>query len=790
MDNVPAFQPGVRSAVTPMHQAERSSLSPADDYQQQPSDWQRYVTAVLRHRWIVLLVTLAGSVAGVVGTQFLDPRYSAKAMLWIDAAGHERRDDPIAGQEVVAPLGWVELITANAVLDSVVREQRLYLQPHAYPAAFDDLRIIGRVVPGRYRLTVSGRGERFALASDDGTVVQRGVAGDTAGGALGLSWLPPLELLRSREVRFDLTTPHDAARDLARALKVQLDPGGSFIGIELRGADPVRTAVTVNAIAERAVTVAADLKREKFEELAKILGERVDRARRTLRSAEAALAAFRVRTADILMPGTDVRSDPTLQTAFDLRVELEQARRDRQVIETILNEASDEGLRVEALAMIDAVRRSPQLSGALDELTRKQAELRALRARYTVESAPAVELQTALATLERHVIPQLSRELATELAAQEADLSSRESAASARLRDAPPLALEAARLERDVASAEELFSTVRRRHEETGLALLSSLPDIRVLDAAEPTQRPVSNFAPLLVTLSLVTSLGLAVIGATVWDRLDPKVRYPEQVTHRMRLPILGAVPRVAWRIAPRVDAGDVEVIEALRGLRVRVLYARNGTGPLLLTVTSPGAGDGKSFVSANLALSFAYAGYRTLLIDGDVRRGVLHRVLDVPRRPGLTDVLTGRAALREALRETAFGGLTLLSAGTRLQRGPELLLSDRLREMIAELRTTFGVIIVDSSPLGAGVDPLVLGTVTEDLLLVLRSGASDLPLALSQIEAVESLPVRPIGAVLNDVRGNDAFRYYTYDLAAYSVPDEEPSPSGDGGLSILGGRP
>jgi capsular exopolysaccharide synthesis family protein len=571
---------------------------------------------------------------------------------------------------------------------------------------------------------------------------------------------------------------------------VELDPGGSFIDVELRGADPVRTAATVNAIAERAVTVAADLKREKFEELGKILGERLEHARRALRTAEAALAAFRVRTADILTPGTDARSDPTLRTAFDLKVELEQAGRDRQLIETILNEAPNRGLRVEALAMIDAVRRSPQLSGALDELTRQQAELRALRSRYTAESAPAVELQTALATLERSVIPQLARELATELAAREASLIPRASAASARLRDAPPLTLEAARLERDVAAAEELFSTVRRRHEETGLALLSSLPDIRVLDAAEPTQRPMSDLAPLLVVLSFAASLGLAVVGATVWDRLDPKVRYPQQVTHGMRLPILGAVPRVAWRIAPRVHAGDGEVIEALRGLRVRVLHARNGSGPLRLTVTSPGAGDGKSFVSANLAMSFAFAGYRTLLIDGDLRRGVLHRVLEVPRRPGLTDVLAGRAALRDTLRETAFGGLTLLSAGTRMQRGPELLLSDRLREMIAELQTTFGVIIVDSSPLGAGVDPLVLGTVTEDLLLVLRSGASDLSLALSQIEAVESLPVHPIGVVLNDVRGNDAFRYYTYDLSAYAVPDEDPSSSGDGRLSILGGRP
>jgi tyrosine-protein kinase Etk/Wzc len=232
-----------------------------------------------------------------------------------------------------------------------------------------------------------------------------------------------------------------------------------------------------------------------------------------------------------------------------------------------------------------------------------------------------------------------------------------------------------------------------------------------------------------------------------------------------MQLPILAALPNVSFRLLPSSSQASAEVIEALRSLRVRVLHAVGTEGPLVLTVSSPAQGDGKSFVSVNLALSFAYAGYKTLLIDGDVRRGAQHRTLDALPTPGLTDVLAGRATLDDAIQSTSYPELSFISAGTRMYRAPELLLLPSLRELMTKVRSSYGIIIVDSPPLAAGVDPLVLGTATGNLLLVLRSEETDLPLAVAKLEVVESLPVRTIGAVLNCVRGRGAFKHYTYDL-------------------------
>ncbi|HEX9579689.1 MAG TPA: polysaccharide biosynthesis tyrosine autokinase [Gemmatimonadales bacterium] len=763
---------------------------------QQPSDWQRYVAAVRRHKWAVLLITVMGTGAGAVVTRMLDPQYSARAMLWIEAAARESDRGLISSEELVQAAGWVELVTSNAVLDSVVSRIRLYLRPRppADSVAFADFRLLGTPRPGRYVLAVDRSDSRFRLEEEGGAVLQQGAVGDTVGGGLGFAWLPPLAGLRGRSVEFALITPHDAAQQLARSLRVRLDAGRSFVRIELHGPSPALAAATVNAVAERVVVIAAELKRQKFDELASILGGQHEHVLRQLRAAEAGLAAFRTRTAPLLAVrpfttpgGRESGEGAAFTRQLDLRLSHEDVLRDRRAVEGILARVPMEGIPLAALSVIPSVRQSPQLALALDEITGKRAELRALRYRYTERSAPVLQLEAELDTLERRTVPELTRELAAELAAQAADLAQRVDSSLTDLRGVPALELEQSRLERDVRSAEELFTNVRQRYEAARLALISTIPDIRVLDRAVQVARPVSNFAPLLVALSLATSLGLAVIGVTVRDRADQTIRSPEQITQGMRLTILSAIPHVGWRALGRGDGPADEIIEALRGLRVRVLHAQGTGRSLLVTVTSFAPGDGKSFVSVNLALSFAYAGYRTLLIDGDVRRGVQHRVLEGSRRPGLTDVLAGGASVAEAARTTEYSNLTLLSSGTRMQRAPELLLSDRLRAVMAEFRAAHDVIVVDSPPLSVGVDPLLLATVTGNLLLVLRSGVTAMPLVLSKLEVLDSLPVHVIGAVLNDVRGDDGFRHYAYDVSGYALTDEE-SARGHG-LPILGGR-
>src|SRR5204862_94154 len=123
------------------------------------------------------------------------------------------------------------------------------------------------------------------------------------------------------------------------------------------------------------------------------------------------------------------------------------------------------------------------------------------------------------------------------------------------------------------------------------LSAIESVPDVRVLDPAVVPQRPVKNTTPRLLLLGLIAGLGLGMVGAVVLDRVDPKVRYPEQVSRDLGLPILGVLPHLRTK-------EPAEVVEALRGLRLNVIHeygTAEAAQPLIFTVTSPGPGDGKT---------------------------------------------------------------------------------------------------------------------------------------------------------------------------------------------------
>ena len=194
--------------------------------------------------------------------------------------------------------------------------------------------------------------------------------------------------------------------------------------------------------------------------------------------------------------------------------------------------------------------------------------------------------------------------------------------------------------------------------------------------------------------VSLLGGLGLGVLGAVVKDSTDRRVSHPDQVTRSMGLTILGAIPHVAVR----GDDGIAPVIEAVRAARLNVTHVHGGGGPVVVTVTSPGKADGKSFVSSNLSLAFADAGYRTVLIDGDVRRGTQHHVLKAARQPGLTDYLAGRATLERVVQATPYPGLALIGCGQRTHAGPALLSSAAMVHLVAELRRDYDASVVDSA--------------------------------------------------------------------------------------------
>jgi len=781
---VPAYLPSGLPAVSNDAANLEAALQPEESV-----DWRRRLSAVLRYRWWVVLFTVLGAAGGAVSAHMLPSSYQAQATIWVQSSdprstGGASRG-PIGSDQLFSAYAWLDLLRSYVVLDEVARDLRLYLSvAYRYHAAFASFTVGTDYRPGRYRVRVDRTGH-YRLDVGD-SVVQQGTVGDSIGQSLGLRWAPTGDVLPAgADIEFNVRPLRDAARDLGNALTVAMKENGNFLSISLTGASADGVARTVNAVANRYVTVATELKRVKLSEVARLLNDQLVSAGRDLQRAESAYEKVRVRSITV---SPDMNSSiasqgsgggggggggQALSDFFSLRLEQERLRRDRGAIERTLAGVQDSGRSVDGLALIGAVQRSADLNQALHELTTKRAELRALRYGYTEDHPSVRRAAQQIQELEQTTIPALARAFISDLAARERVLEPQIVGGSRDLRSIPQRVIEEARLRRDMDLASTLYVAVQQRYNEARLAEASTVTDVRVLDAAVAPQEALKDKASRHIILGFAAGLGLGLLGAVLADRYDPRMRYPDQVTRQMGLTILGALPHVTNRAAGPADDEMVQVIETMRGVRLSLMHAHGTAGPMVITVTSPGVGDGKSFVASNLALACAQAGQRTLLIDADTRRGALHHVLGASRQPGLTDMLAGRAPLEAVTQTARYPGLDFIGGGRRSRESPELLGSAAMVALLVRLRAAYQVILIDTPPLGAGVDSYALGTLTGNMMLVLRTGATNLELARTKLAMLAQFPIRVVGVVLNDVRPGQGYAYFYSYLPGYGATDE-----------------
>ena len=752
----------------------------------------RYLSTLVRFKWWALLVLVLGTAVGVLASRVIEPTYLVQSKIWFDNTSGGSRG-PIQEGQLLSSASWVELLRSYAVLDHVVQSQRLYIDvAPEYASLFKDFELKPRFLPGEYRIRRSEDGKEYVLETKSGVVVEKAARGDSIGGTVGFAWAPPADRLKqTKPLPFEVHRPRDVARELGKKLGTNMAKNGSFMQLELRGTDPVRLASTLNALVERFVSLAADLKRSKLNEFATILGDQLRLAEQNLATAEIALESKRVstitqptETPGALAAGTQETRNPLTSTFVSLKLQQEQLEQDRLALERAVARASGGVISAAELEVIGAVQASTELKTALTELATKRAALRTLQYRYTNDHPDVRRALGELQVLERETIPAMVSSLISDLKLREGQVHQRIETASGEMRAIPPRVMEEARLNRQVAITDNIYTMLRQRHEEARLAALSSTPDVKVVDEAAIPSNPVEDSRTRIILLAIAASIGLIIGGVVMLDKIDPRVRYPEEVTHGLRLPILAAIPRLKTRNG--AVNGDAEntthVIEAFRTLRLGVLQARGNQSCFVAAITSPGTGDGKSFVAMNLAAALADQGYRTLLIDGDNRRGGLHRLVGATRKPGLMEVLGGTASMEQAAQRTPYPLLDLIPCGQRLQTGPELLGSPAMAELIQRARGSYSVVLIDCPPLGAGVDPFVLGIAAQNMMLVLRTGQTDREFAEAKLSALDRLPVRIMGAVLNGVPAGGAYRYYGY-LPGYEVGDEKPAPAREAAL-------
>ncbi len=330
-----------------------------------------------------------------------------------------------------------------------------------------------------------------------------------------------------------------------------------------------------------------------------------------------------------------------------------------------------------------------------------------------------------------------------------------------------PKAAEYARLENDVERLQKQCDVIDSRIQEVSVNNLGGgALNVEVFDPAHVGERPIrpQKLLSLVISLLAGTLLGIGLVMAQEWR--DKRLRTPEEIAGYFEIPTIGIVPRMRPQLSVaergQIVQGDPmsEVAEAYRAVRTTLHFGTPDEGRTFL-VTSPTSGEGKSTCSSNLAIALAQAGHRTLLIDCDLRRPVQHRIFRTPGGIGITDVMTGRAKLRDAIRPTGIDGLFLLPCGTLPGKPAEMLESKRFAQVMQALAAAFDRIVIDSSPVAPVTDARILAASADATLLVFRMHWSTRALGTLALDSLQKVGARVIGAIANEVATADGYGYY-----------------------------
>lgn len=325
-------------------------------------------------------------------------------------------------------------------------------------------------------------------------------------------------------------------------------------------------------------------------------------------------------------------------------------------------------------------------------------------------------------------------------------------------------------LRTEAQNARELQQSLVKQQAETAVSSELAATNVRVLERAEVPDAPSWPILPLNLGLGLLLSFGAAVTAAFVREHFDESVKSSDEASGLLHLPTLAVVPNFALEAGGGGSRRDRDLVpadpgaliiatdpqslaaEAFRMLRTTIGCTADNGRARILVVTSGTAGEGKTTIVTNLASAVAESGLRVLLVDADLRRPSCHVAFGVENRFGLSTLLAGEADLGSVVQPVDGGRLSFIAAGPLPDNPAELLSSTRMREALDGLRNRYDCVLVDTPPVLAVTDALVVGREADGVILVLQGGNTARDVVQRAREQLALGGARVLGTVVNNV--------------------------------------
>jgi len=764
----------------------------------------RQALVVVRRRFhLILALTACGAALGLFLASREPTAFEASAMLRLAGerqtlTGVAEETSPSLGRTADPMLSIIELVRSRTVAGVVVDSLGLQLVSLTPDFSVEDLT--------RVQVDPRAAGDSVQMIfRDDGVSARRGERAVTApyGQLVNLGLVqfvvrtrPAVETvalsIRSREAAIDA---------LLLGLLVTRRELTDVIDVGFIAEDPRTAQRIVNSTVQAFQTLNVQWARERSRRRGEFLAQQLAQTDSTLERAQAELSSFRSRQ-QLASSRDKLQAEQSALLTLDAR--REELDADRRTFGTLLErlKANDEDSREEALralATSPAMADNPAIGGLYQQLLRYQIRVDSMTTgpwRSSSNNPDLIQLKALARSTQDQLVQAVSSHIGA-LGARVDALGALSQRTGASMSLLPAMAEEEMRLTRRVDALATMGDELRGDFQRARMAEAVEAGDIDVVALAPLPSTPLLNTAVLKVALGLFLGLALGLVVAYVLEALNTSIRRPEDLEAVLHVPGLAVIPRItsgsrgaqshfrrllgsgksARPVVGSPLTGNQTFsigIEAFRNLRTGLIWSDGGEALRTLVVTSAAPGEGKTLTAANLAVTLAYDGLRVLLVDCDIRRPRVHSLFQLPRAPGLMELLRASgdpdAPQPQAIRETPVARLSVLTCGALPANAANLLSGTRMRVLLGELQEQFDIIVLDTPPVLATADASIVASLTDGVLLVVRAGTTDRNAARRAYQQLANVGARVVGTVLNDPGGEVAKEgdyYYPYDYAA-----------------------
>ncbi|WP_440973011.1 polysaccharide biosynthesis tyrosine autokinase [Pseudomonas koreensis] len=715
--------------------------------------------SLIDQKWLIGAFTGAFMAAGVAYAVLATPVYLANALVQVEP----KKNDMLGFSDLSSMLGGqspsvteIGIIKSRAVIGKTVDDLRLDIDvtPNTFP-------VIGGFLARRYR----GESE-FSVAPP------RFGFNSYAWGGERLEFTRlnlPKELLGKKltlvvgeQQRFQLLDDNDNLLVEGVAGEAFSQDGVEGLIERLQANPGTRFEVVRNP---RIVTIQGYQDALDISEQGKESGI----IRLALASADAAEAVKILNKIAALYVDQNVRrtSAEAAQSLAFLQSQLPQVKRDLAKASDALNAYQTHGKTVNiSLETQSVLGQSVALETRISELKMQQAELD----RKFTKQHPAYRA----------------------LMSQIGELTQQQKALEGKVGDLPATQQELLNLTRDVEVASQIYTQLLNKSQELDIVRAGAVGNVRLIDPADvDLTSPVKPKKALIVLIATFLGAFLGVALVLLRKSLSRGLEGPEAI-EQLGLPVYASIPYSALQREEDTKKGRVKIsaetpayllalrnptdlsIESIRSLRTCLHFAALDSTNNRIMISGPSPQVGKTFVSSNLAAVMAQSGQRVLLIDADMRKGHLHKTLNVPIANGLSDLLVKRCSIEQAVNTVEIDNLHFISRGQVPPNPSELLMHANFRDLLAELSQRYDVVIIDTPPLLAVTDAAIVGREAGISLIVTRFAVNPAKEIEMTIRRFAQNGIELKGAVFNGVEkraasyyGNGSYGYYNYEYAS-----------------------